>query len=59
VTASDEYLIITNLKGAIEIWNINSKVRQILLEVKTDFNAIAVSHTPGYIYYHKETGEVT
>jgi hypothetical protein len=29
------------------------------LEVKSDWNAIAVSHTPGYIYYQKETGEVT
>jgi WD40 repeat protein len=38
---------------------LKSKVRQQLIDIEAGWNAITVSHTPGYIFYQKSDGDMT
>jgi hypothetical protein len=59
VTAEEEYLVITNQRGHIEIWDLKQNIKKNVLEVTSDWNATAVSHKLGHIFYHKISCEVT
>jgi len=59
VCADEESLILTNPRDEVEIWNLKSKIREKLIIINSDWNAISVSCTPGYLYLQINKGDIT
>jgi hypothetical protein len=59
VSGDEEYLILTNQREQIELWNLKSKMREELIQSNSGWNSISVSSTPGKIYLQLDSGEIT
>lgn len=59
MSADETHLMLMNQYDHVEMWNLKTKVREQVIEIKSLWNTIAVSYEPGHIYFQLDQGIIT